>query len=113
MSTTAPGRLANSTITPYTTAVAAYYRSLFLNLTLPGGVVGDVHRGFGHGLRAVAWERSAGQVVQIALTVAVLLVVPSPVQAVVPLAAVVLVVAAAGSAPTPAPSWATRWGRPR
>ena len=78
---------------PLGTAVAAYYRSLFLNLTLPGGVVGDVHRGFGHGLRAVAWERSAGQVVQIALTVAVLLVVPSPVQAVVPLAAVVLVVA--------------------
>ena len=26
-------------------AVAAYYRSLFLNVTLPGGVVGDVHRG--------------------------------------------------------------------
>jgi len=82
---------------PLGTAVAAYYRSLFLNLTLPGGVVGDVHRGFGHGLRAVAWERSAGQVVQIALTVAVLLVVPSPVQAVVPLAALVLVVAAAGA----------------
>ena len=30
-------------------AVAAYYRSLFLNLTLPGGVVGDVHRGVSHG----------------------------------------------------------------
>ena len=54
-------------------AVAAYYRSLFLNTTLPGGVVGDVHRGVSHGrdvgdvgrgLRAVAWERSAGQVVQ-------------------------------------------------
>src|SRR5688572_6765164 len=26
-------------------AVAAYYRSVFLNLTLPGGVAGDVHRG--------------------------------------------------------------------
>jgi uncharacterized membrane protein YbhN (UPF0104 family) len=26
-------------------AVAAYYRSLFLNVTLPGGIVGDVHRG--------------------------------------------------------------------
>ena len=54
-------------------AVAAYYRSVFLNLTLPGGVVGDVHRGVSHGrdvrdvglaLRAVAWERTAGQVVQ-------------------------------------------------
>ncbi len=30
-------------------AVAAYYRSLFLNLTLPGGIVGDVHRGVSHG----------------------------------------------------------------
>ena len=34
---------------PLGTAVAAYYRSLFLNLTLPGGVVGDVHRGISHG----------------------------------------------------------------
>ena len=68
---------------PLGTAVAAYYRSLFLNVTLPGGVVGDVHRGISHGrdtsdvgrgLRAVAWERSAGQVVQVVLTVAVLLV---------------------------------------
>ena len=30
---------------PLPAAVAAYYRSLFLNVTLPGGVVGDVHRG--------------------------------------------------------------------
>src|SRR5688500_6796352 len=30
---------------PLDTAVAAYYRSLFLNVTLPGGVVGDVHPG--------------------------------------------------------------------
>src|ERR1700757_2951038 len=30
-------------------AVAAYYRSLFLNATLPGGIVGDVHRGISHG----------------------------------------------------------------
>ena len=66
---------------PLGTAVAAYYRSLFLNVTLPGGVVGDVHRGVSHGrdtrdvgrgLRAVAWERSAGQAVQVVLTVAVL-----------------------------------------
>ena len=72
--------------------VAAYYRSLFLNVALPGGVLGDVHRGLtqaahedvGHGLRAVAWERSAGQVVQAVLTVAVLLVAPSPVQRLVP-----------------------------
>jgi glycosyltransferase 2 family protein len=75
-------------------AVAAYYRSLFLNLTVPGGVVGDVHRGLGHGLRAVVWERSAGQVVQIVLTVAVLLVLPSPVRPVMPFVALALLAAA-------------------
>ena len=92
---------------PLGTAVAAYYRSLFLNVTLPGGVVGDVHRGISHGrdtsdvgrgLRAVAWERSAGQVVQVVLTVAVLLVVPSPVRAAMPLVALALLAAAAGVA---------------
>ena len=89
---------------PLSTAVAAYYRSVFLNVTLPGGVVGDVHRGFSHGrdtsdvgrgLRAVAWERSAGQVVQVVLTVAVLLVLPSPVHAAMPLVALALVAVAA------------------
>ena len=80
------------------TAIAAYYRSIFLNLALPGGVVGDVHRGIGYGLRAVAWERAAGQVVQVALTVAVLLVAPSPVRAAMPLVALALVVAAVGIA---------------
>src|SRR3954467_3529821 len=88
-------------------AVAAYYRSLFLNVTLPGGVVGDVHRGISHGrdtrdvgrgLRAVALERSAGQVVQVILTVAVLLVMPSPVRAAMPLVALALLAAAAGVA---------------
>ena len=80
-------------------AVAAYYRSLFLNLTLPGGVVGDVHRGVSHGrdvddvgrgLRAVAWERAAGQVVQVVITVAVLMALPSPVRSSMPLVAVAL-----------------------
>jgi uncharacterized membrane protein YbhN (UPF0104 family) len=80
---------------PLGTAVASYYRSLFLNVTLPGGVVGDVHRGISHGLRAVVWERSAGQVVQIVLTVTVLLVLPSPLGATVPLVA--LAVLAAGA----------------
>jgi uncharacterized membrane protein YbhN (UPF0104 family) len=92
---------------PLGAAVAAYYRSIFLNVTLPGGVVGDVHRGITHGLRAVVWERSAGQVVQIVLTVAVLLVLPSPVRGAVPLAALVLLAAAAGIA------LAMRAGRPR
>jgi uncharacterized membrane protein YbhN (UPF0104 family) len=74
-------------------AVAAYYRSQFLNSALPGGVLGDVHRGIRHGrqshdlsrgLRAVAWERSAGQVVQLALTAVILLVLPSPVHSTMP-----------------------------
>jgi hypothetical protein len=79
---------------PLPTAVASYYRSIFLNVTLPGGVVGDVHRGIGHGFRAVVWERSAGQVVQTALTVAVLLVVASPVHAAMPYVALGLAAAA-------------------
>jgi uncharacterized membrane protein YbhN (UPF0104 family) len=92
---------------PLGTAVAAYYRSIFLNVTLPGGVVGDVHRGISHGrdtsdvgrgLRAVVWERSAGQAVQVVLTVAILLLLPSPVRAIVPLVALALLVAAAGVA---------------
>lgn len=85
---------------PFPAAVAAYYRSVFLNLTLPGGVVGDVHRGVSHGrhardiglaLRAVAWERTAGQFVQAALTVAVLVALPSPVRSWIPLVGVALV----------------------
>src|ERR1700760_2561967 len=84
------------------TAVAAYYRSLFLNVTLPGGIVGDVHRGLSHGhdtqkvgraIRAVAWERFAGQVVQILLTAVILLALPSPVHAAMPLVALALAVA--------------------
>jgi glycosyltransferase 2 family protein len=82
-------------------AVAAYYRSQFLNVTLPGGIVGDVHRGVSHGrevhdvgdgLRAVAWERFAGQGVQTVITVALLLALPSPVRSSVPLVALGLVV---------------------
>jgi glycosyltransferase 2 family protein len=86
-------------------AVAAYYRSLFLNLTLPGGVAGDVHRGLSHGrevhdvgraLRAVVWERAAGQVVQAGLTIAVLLVLPSPVRSSMPVVAGAAVAVALG-----------------
>jgi uncharacterized membrane protein YbhN (UPF0104 family) len=75
------------------TAVAAYYRAVFLNLTLPGGVAGDVHRGVSHGrevrdlsrgLRAVVWERGAGQAVQVVLAISVLLVLPSPVRSSMP-----------------------------
>jgi glycosyltransferase 2 family protein len=86
-------------------AVTAYYRSQFLNVTLPGGIVGDVHRGVSHGrdvsdvgraLRAVAWERSAGQVVQFVLTIAVLLALPSPVRSSMPLVSIVIIVMALG-----------------
>ena len=74
-------------------AVRAYYRSLFLNSVLVGGVVGDVHRGVTHGrhagdvargLRAVAWERLCGQVIQAVLTAGVLLTLPSPVRPALP-----------------------------
>jgi glycosyltransferase 2 family protein len=111
---------------PAGTAVAAYYRSLFLNVTLPGGVVGDVHRGFRHGrdtgdvgrgLRAVAWERTAGQVVQAVLTVAVLLALPSPVRSAMPLVALGLLAAVAGivlaARVRPATSGRSRWARLR
>ena len=80
---------------PLGTAVAAYYRSIFLNVTLPGGVIGDVHRGISHGLSPVVWERSAGQVVQVVLTVGVLLVAPSPVRGAMPVVALAVLAAAA------------------
>jgi uncharacterized membrane protein YbhN (UPF0104 family) len=88
---------------PMRDAVAAYYRSQLLNLTLPGGVVGDVHRAVRHGrdvgdvgrgARAVVWERTAGQVVQLVLTVVLLLVLPSPVRRVVPVVVLGLVLVA-------------------
>ena len=74
-------------------AVGAYYRSQFLNSVLPGGVLGDVHRAVAHGrhagdlgrgVRAVAWERLCGQVVQAVVTVIVLLTLPSPVRPALP-----------------------------
>lgn len=86
---------------PLPAAIAAYYRSQFLNTALPAGVLGDVHRGVAHGrdagdvgrgLRAVGWERLAGQAVQMALALIVLLVLPSPVRPVVlPVVAIVVV----------------------
>jgi uncharacterized membrane protein YbhN (UPF0104 family) len=76
-------------------AIAGYYRSQFLNTVLPGGILGDVHRGVHHGrsagdlsrgLRAVAWERIAGQVVQLGVAVLVIAVLPSPVRSTLPFA---------------------------
>jgi uncharacterized membrane protein YbhN (UPF0104 family) len=72
-------------------AVASVYQAQFLNSTLPGGVLGDVHRAVRHadggglsapGVRSVVWERTLGQVVQVALTLLILLTLPSPVHAI-------------------------------
>jgi uncharacterized membrane protein YbhN (UPF0104 family) len=91
---------------PLRTAVAHCYRSVFLNATLPGGVLGDVHRAVRHGrdagdvgrgVRAVVWERSAGQVVQAAMALIVLLACPSPVRSYMPAATAVAVAAALGA----------------
>ncbi len=70
---------------PLGTAYRACYRAQFLNATLPGGVVGDVHRGIRHGrdsgamgrgLRSVVWDRASGQVVQVGLVVLALPFLP-------------------------------------
>ncbi|WP_213008173.1 lysylphosphatidylglycerol synthase transmembrane domain-containing protein [Paractinoplanes toevensis] len=69
-------------------AIADYYKALFLNAALPGGVIGDVDRAVKHGrdegdvaksVRAVVLERTAGQIVLIGVGVTVLVTVPSPV----------------------------------
>ncbi|WP_158520035.1 lysylphosphatidylglycerol synthase transmembrane domain-containing protein [Streptomyces ambofaciens] len=74
---------------PLGPAVADYYRALFLNAALPGGVLGDVHRAvrhgrsagdLGRGVRAVVLERAAGQLALLGVGVAALLVLPSPVR---------------------------------
>jgi uncharacterized membrane protein YbhN (UPF0104 family) len=67
-------------------AVAAYYRSQLVNVTVPGGIAGDVERTVRQGrgrrglvvaARSVGWERFGGQAVQVVVTAAVLLAVPS------------------------------------
>jgi len=92
---------------PLGTAIAASYRSQFLNSALPGGVVGDVHRGIRHGLdagdlgrglRAVAWERAAGQVVFVVLAGATLLLLDSPVRPAMGWVVAAVVAAALGGA---------------
>lgn len=85
------------------TAVAAYYRSQFVNSTLPGGVLGDLDRGVVHGrrsadvsggLRAVAWERLGGHLVQLVVAAALLIALPSPLRAWMPGVMVVVVLIA-------------------
>jgi uncharacterized membrane protein YbhN (UPF0104 family) len=116
------------------TAVSDYYRGLLLNSVLPAGVLGDVHRAVNHGrqsgdlgrgVRAVVFERFAGQVVLIAIGVGVLFTqpvlvselavdfTPSPavvvtVLAVLPLAAGVAVVLA-GRSPNVRRGLRTTW----
>ena len=73
---------------PLAAATADYYRALFLNAALPGGVLGDVHRAvrhgrsagdMGRGVRSVVLERVAGQIALAVVGGAVLLTMPSPV----------------------------------
>jgi len=74
---------------PVRTAYRRYYRSQLLNATLPGGVLGDLHRGIDHGrsagalgrgLRSVLWDRASGQAVQASLAVAALVLLPAAVR---------------------------------
>lgn len=71
---------------PLQSAVSAYYRSQFVNSTLPGGVLGDVHRAVQHGrdaghlgigVRSVACERALGLVAHIGITLMVVALLPS------------------------------------
>jgi uncharacterized membrane protein YbhN (UPF0104 family) len=97
-----------------TGSLAAYYRSQFLNVALPGGIVGDAHRGIRHGraagalgvgVRATVWDRVTGQAVQVAALVAALATLPTPLRRYTPLTLVA--VAAFGLL-----AWLVRWLRP-
>lgn len=99
-------------------AVADYYRAVFLNSVLPAGVLGDVHRAVQHGrqegdvargVRAVVLERTAGQAVVIIAGVVVLLTGP----AVMPVRGIVLIVLAVAAGLGLAILASRRWGRAR
>ena len=114
---------------PLRGAIADYYKALFINAALPGGVLGDVDRAvqhgreegdLGRGVRAVVLERTAGQVVLVSVGVTVLLTVPSPVLSHLQANARELAVAAATTAGVAAllvfavgrlRSGASRWAR--
>ncbi len=108
---------------PLRTAVAHCYRSVFLNATLPGGVLGDVHRAVSHGrdvgdvgrgIRAVVLERTAGQVVQAAMALVVLSAFPSPVRPYMPIVtgvAVAVAVVAVLAARVMPHRGVSRWAR--
>ena len=80
-------------------SVTAYYRSQFLNSVLPGGVLGDAHRGTRHGrdagdlgagLRSTGWDRVSGQLVQAGLVVLALGLLATPLRAYTPVAVAAL-----------------------
>jgi uncharacterized membrane protein YbhN (UPF0104 family) len=105
------------------TAVADYYRALFLNTVLPAGVLGDVHRAVSHGrqsgdvgrgVRAVVLERFAGQVVLLVVGVTVLFTQPALLSAVagnlVPSRGVLIAVLCVLAVVLALAAWAV-WGR--
>ncbi len=108
------------------TAVSDYYRGLLLNSVLPAGVLGDVDRAVNHGkqsgdvgrgVRAVVFERFAGQAVLISVGVVVLLTQPVLAVDLVPDAGVLVIVLAvlaavavlAGRSPKVRRALATTW----
>ncbi|MDG4770099.1 lysylphosphatidylglycerol synthase transmembrane domain-containing protein [Solwaraspora sp. WMMD792] len=107
---------------PLAGAVADYYRAIFLNAALPGGVLGDVHRAVRHGrevadvgrgVRAVVLERTAGQLVLFAVAAGVLLTLPVPAPARLVTAAQVAAAVVAAAALMVALFVAVRRRRPR
>lgn len=72
-------------------AYRACHRAQFLNATLPGGVLGDVHRAVRHGqdsgamargVRSVLWDRVCGQLVLGGLVLVTIPLLPAPVRSV-------------------------------
>ncbi len=107
---------------PLRTAVVHCYRAVFLNATLPGGILGDVHRAVRHGrsagdlgrsVRAVLWERTAGQVVLAVVAVVVLAAFPSPVRPYLPVVTLTLAGVGLGAAllARMCPAGQSRWAR--
>jgi len=86
-------------------SITGYYRSQFLNTILPGGVLGDAHRGvhygrkagdLGVGLRATGWDRFTGQVVQIGLALLALTLLGTPLTGLAPIALALVAVVVVG-----------------
>lgn len=107
---------------PLRAAIAHCYRAVFLNATLPGGILGDVHRAvrhgrsagdLGRGVRAVLWERTAGQVVLAVVAVVVLAAFPSPVRPYLPVVTTTLAGVGLGAALLGwvRPAGQSRWAR--